>query len=182
MVKRERALQRGIWMAGLAVIGLVAASFVTTRGTAQEEAAAEPAPPADQTYLGVKECASCHFKQFMSWMKTPHAKTFDLLPDEYKTNEKCLECHTTGYGKESGFKDVATTPSLVGTSCEACHGPGSKHAEIARGMGKDQLTPEQEKTVRDSIWKILPSNACVKCHTVAAHGESQTPPELRKKD
>lgn len=141
----------------------------------------EPAPPAGQTYTGAKDCASCHFEQFMSWSKSKHAKSFELLPAKYQSDEKCLTCHTTGYGEETGFKDIKTTKALAGTTCESCHGPGSKHDEIARGYGKAKLTPEQEKEVRDSIWLVLPGNSCVECHTVQGHKKSETPEELRPK-
>ncbi len=139
-------------------------------------------PPEDQTYTGAKRCASCHFTQYMSWKKTKHAKTFDLLPAEYQEDAKCLKCHTTGYGTPSGYKDQASTASLAGTTCESCHGPGSKHDEIAQQFkSKKTLTPEEEKLVRGSIWLMLPKNVCVECHTVQAHKKSETPPELRKK-
>ncbi len=70
---------------------------------------AEPAPPEGQEYTGAKECASCHFKQFMSWKSTAHAKSFDLLPGDYAKDEGCLKCHTTGYGEATGFKDAASS-------------------------------------------------------------------------
>jgi Cytochrome c554 and c-prime len=140
----------------------------------------EPAPPADQQYTGSKQCAACHFDQFMKWKTTKHAKTFDLLPAQYQADAKCLACHTTGYGRATGFTTEAASPDLKGTSCEACHGPGSKHAEIAKQFANMKLTPEQEKTVRDSIWRILPTNACISCHVLQGHHDNPTPPELRK--
>ena len=144
-------------------------------------AAQEPAPPADQQYIGAKQCAACHFDQFMKWKTTKHAKSFDSLPAQYQADAKCLPCHTTGFGRASGFKTAAASPDLKGTSCEACHGPGSKHGEIAKQFANMKLTPEQEKTVRDSIWRILPNNACISCHVLQGHHENPTPPELRKK-
>jgi len=176
----------------LLVFGLVSAIvggyFLVTTGSAWSQpmgdeaaAAPEPAPPTDQQFIGTKQCASCHFEQFMKWKTTKHATAFELLPAQYQADAKCLACHTTGFGAESGFKTAAASADLKGTTCEACHGPGSKHAEMAKQFANQKLTPEQEKTVRDSIWKILPGNACIKCHQVQAHHESQTPPELRKK-
>jgi hypothetical protein len=140
----------------------------------------EPAPPADQQYTGVKQCAACHFDQFMKWKSTKHAKNFDLLPAKYQADAKCLPCHTTGFGAPTGFKTAAASADLKGTTCEACHGPGSKHGEIAKQFADKKLTPEQEKAVRDSIWKNQPKNACVACHVVQGHHDSPTPPELRK--
>ena len=140
----------------------------------------EPAPPEGQTYTGSKECASCHFKQFMSWKKTKHAGAFKLLPAKYRKDATCLKCHTTGFGEPSGFKDIESTPALAGNSCEMCHGPGSKHSEICKGLDK-KLDAAQEKLARDSIWKMIPENICVSCHQAMAHGESATPKELRGK-
>ena len=49
---------------------------------------------------------------------------------------------------------------------------------IAKGFGKEKLTAEQEKLVRDSIWMMVPKNVCVTCHLVQGHGEPATPKEL----
>lgn len=141
----------------------------------------EGAVPEGQSYIGVKKCASCHFQQYMTWAKTKHAKTFDLLPANYQTDATCIKCHTTGHGEPTGFKDKATTPNLVGTSCEKCHGPGSKHEEICKAFGKEKLAPAQEEQARGSIYLMLPKNICVECHKAEGHGETGTPKELRTK-
>lgn len=154
--------------------GMVVASaffilvMVATTEGPTSSATALAQPPEGQTYIGTKKCASCHFKQYMVFRKTKHAKSFDILPEKYKADTNCLECHTTGHGEASGYKD-ASTPELAGTSCEACHGPGSKHAEMAQAFGKKKLTEEEERTVRGSIFKIRPDNACLKCHATKAH-------------
>jgi len=132
-----------------------------------ESAAAQP--PEGQTYVGTRECAACHFDQFMAWRQTPHAKAFDQLPAKYRTDTTCLKCHTTGHGEPTGFKSPQETPNLVGNSCEGCHGPGSKHAEVAKAFGQKQLTPQEETQVRSTIHKMLPKNVCVECHLATAH-------------
>jgi hypothetical protein len=43
-----------------------------------------------------------------------------------------------------------------------------------------ELTPEQEKKIRDSIWLMTPKNICVECHKVQGHHDPETPKELRK--
>ncbi|HYW78593.1 MAG TPA: cytochrome c family protein [Thermoguttaceae bacterium] len=156
-------------------------ALVTLVAISAQAIAEEPAPPEGQTYVGAKDCASCHFKQFLTWSKTKHAKSFDLLPESYQTNAECLHCHSTGFGTDTGFTDKATTPTLVGTGCEVCHGPGSKHAEIAKGFGKEKLTDEQEQQVRDAIWRLVPKNICIECHTTQGHQASSTPKELQAK-
>ncbi|MCB8943904.1 MAG: hypothetical protein H6658_09120 [Ardenticatenaceae bacterium] len=43
----------------------------------------------------------------------------------------CANCHTTGYsarGNQDGRAGIAGTWALDGVQCEACHGPGSLHA------------------------------------------------------
>ncbi len=161
------------------LVGTVAAVRSAAAQPAGEQSA-EPAPPKDQTYAGAKECASCHFKQFMTWRKTGHSKSFELLPEQYQSDPECLKCHTTGYGQPTGYKSASDT-GLKGTACEACHGPGSKHVEICKNLGKDKLTAEQEQAARDSIWLIPPRNVCVTCHVVQGHGKNPTPAELRTK-
>lgn len=181
---KPRLSQRTV---GLTVVfGLVC--FVFVGGTAWSQPVgptpaepAEPAAPEDQQYMGTKQCAACHFDQFMKWKSSKHATAFELLPAQYQTDQKCVACHTTGFGRETGFKTIADTPDLKGVSCEACHGPGSKHGEIAKQFANQKLTPEQAKAVNDSIWRMSPKNVCVSCHTVQGHHESETPPELRKK-
>lgn len=48
-------------------------------------------------------------------------------------NHMCAECHSTNLKKNFDTKSLTyhTTFSEINVSCEACHGPGSIHAEIA---------------------------------------------------
>jgi hypothetical protein len=167
-----------ITLAGAALVLATMSLVMAPRST--RTAVADP--PENQTYTGVKRCASCHFEQFMKWKKTRHADAFKLLTAKYEKDPKCVECHTTGFGKPSGFKDKASSAALVGVTCENCHGPGSEHEKISQKFAKVKtLTPEQDKQVRGSIWLMLPKNVCVECHKVQAHGDAQTPPALRTK-
>ncbi len=169
MKVRRRVLMSVAMVMALTVGGIVAQSV-------RSQPPAEPAgpavsPPADQTYTGAKACSACHFKQFMAWKKTKHATdAFSKLPAKYKTDATCLICHATGFGAATGFKDEASSATLVGTSCEACHGPGSKHAEEAKKFAnKKKLEPEEEKMVRGTIYKVLPQNVCMRCHATQVH-------------
>jgi hypothetical protein len=125
-------------------------------------------PPEDQEYMGTKQCAACHFDQFMEFRKTKHAKAFEILPEKYREDASCLECHTTGFGEPTGYKD-SSTPDLAGTSCEACHGPGSKHGEISKQFANKTLTEEESVYVRSTIHLMLPDNSCVACHKSKGH-------------
>jgi hypothetical protein len=170
MKVRRRVLVAFAMVLVLTACGILAESV-------RSQPPAEPAgpavsPPADQTYTGSKACSACHFKQFMSWKKTKHATdAFAKLPAKYKADASCLTCHSTGFGAATGFKDEASTPTLAGTTCEACHGPGSKHAEVAKQYANKKLTPEQDAAVRGTIYKVLPQNVCMRCHTAQVHKE-----------
>jgi hypothetical protein len=135
-------------------------------------AVTEVTPPADQTYTGARQCSSCHFKEYMSWKKTKHnTDAFKCLTAKYKADPSCLACHATGFGAATGYKDESTS-NLAGTTCEACHGPGSKHADIAKKYAdKKTLAPDEEKEVRGSIYRVLPQNVCARCHTSQTHKE-----------
>jgi hypothetical protein len=153
-------------------------ALVLTGPLAVQGADAEPAPPEGQTYIGAKRCASCHFEPFLSWKKTAHANAFEVLTAKYQKDEKCLKCHTTAFGEPTGYKQGELV--LAGVTCETCHGPGSRHEEVAQPFTTvKNLPPEQEKRVRDSIWRFPPKNVCIDCHIVQGHKPSETPPELR---
>ena len=99
------------------------------------------------------KCKPCHLKLYKSWQKTKHANSFQLLVEIGKDQDpECLKCHVTGYGKPGGFVDEATTPHLAGTSCEACHGPASKHLAIKKKSEKKGTMGEVKK------------GTCEKCH------------------
>lgn len=170
----------GRWFSGTVLV-LTSVLLVTTFAVFAGADDPEPPAPADQQYTGSKRCASCHFEQYMAWKKDQHSKAFDTLTAKYQKDASCLKCHTTGYGEETGYKDQETTSSLAGVTCESCHGPGSKHEEICKPLAQvKDLSPEQEKAVRDSIWLMLPKNVCVECHQTKAHKKSSTPKEMQK--
>jgi mono/diheme cytochrome c family protein len=155
----------------VAGIVFVMGGIVNSQPPGSRDAAAEATPPAGQTYVGVKRCGSCHFKELMSWKKTKHATdAWEKVPAKYRAAAECVVCHSTGYGEATGFKDESSTANLAGTTCEACHGPGSKHAEACKAFTtKKILSPEEQKIARGSIYKIQPRNVCVACHTMQGH-------------
>ena len=80
-----------------------------------------------------------------------------------------MKCHSTGHGQQAGFTSIDATPGLQGTSCEACHAQGSKHAEIAKSFGNKKLGKDEEAYVRSTIYKVQPKNVCVECHITRGH-------------
>lgn len=159
----------GFFAMSLSTLAALLTSPSTSLAENADDAAAEPAPPANQTFIGSKKCAACHFDQFLIWRGDKHAKAYEILPSKYKKDASCLKCHTTGFGEPTGFKTAADT-HLAGVTCESCHGPGSEHEKIAKPFANvDKLTPEQTKLCRDSIYLMLPKNVCITCHTSKAH-------------
>jgi tetratricopeptide (TPR) repeat protein/nitrate/TMAO reductase-like tetraheme cytochrome c subunit len=51
-------------------------------------------------------------------------------------NNMCADCHSTNLRKEFDVATLTyhTTWSEIDVSCEACHGPGSLHVQLARGL------------------------------------------------
>ena len=161
---------RRIWgVALVGALGLGCLALSANAGSGATEPATISAVKADATYIGAKKCKKCHIKQNKTWKKTKHASTWDLLPEAYRKDEAvdeqgkaCVSCHMTGYGKPGGPATMAEgqETKLEGTQCEACHGPGSAHADLAKEhKGKDPV-PE---VVTKSISKVL-EGACVGCH------------------
>lgn len=106
-------------------------------------------------YIGSEKCDECHKSQYKAW--TEHSrkgrswKTISAMKGGLTTVEfeACFECHTTGYGKETGFVSVEKTPGLKNVGCEACHGPGNLHTQ----------TMEKAHIVKTATIDI-----CQKCH------------------
>jgi len=105
-------------------------------------------------------------------------------------NYMCADCHSTDVRKnyDPANDGYATTWSEISVGCEACHGPGSRHAELARLAGKDQGWSEQSLGLtvrfderRDVVWAIDPQtgnarrsqprpsdteiSVCAQCHS-----------------
>ncbi|MFA6425256.1 MAG: multiheme c-type cytochrome [Phycisphaerae bacterium] len=139
------------------------------------------------SYVGIDKCKMCHIKQYNSWKTTKMAKTFDVLKPaasaeaktkfkldpqkDYTTDAKCLECHTTGFGMPGGYKipqagdlkDTARAKANEGTTCESCHGPGSKFVVIH----KDVMMKKRKHTL-DELYKAgqrkVDAGTCTACH------------------
>lgn len=70
-----------------------------------------------------------------------------------ETPYDCGACHTTGYrpqGHQDNLEGIVGTWAFPGVQCEACHGPGSRHAEDPYGV---------------SMRLDRSSQLCGQCHT-----------------
>lgn len=117
----------------------------TTKASAQSQA----------RYVGVDKCKGCHPKEYKDFEGRKFSKAWAVLEMRGKTSDgECLKCHATGYGKPSGYVSEEATPHLKYKQCEACHGPGSVHAD--NPMDVDAKNG-MKKYVRDE-------DVCIKCH------------------
>ena len=133
----------------------------------------------DHAYVGTKNCRKCHIKEWKSWRETKMANAFETLkpgvaadrkgelgldPEmDYTTDEECVRCHVTGYGKEGGFTSLEETPELAGVSCEMCHGPGGTYTQDGYMTLKNK---EYKKTDLVAVGLVNPptEEQCVVCH------------------
>ena len=105
--------------------------------------------PKASPLAGAISCKRCHEVNYGNWLKTKHAKASQTIAASPKySQEECLMCHSTGYGKIGEYATVADIPFyLQGVQCEACHGEGRGH-------------PEKGK-----IERKVTLGACRNCHT-----------------
>ncbi|MDR3569385.1 MAG: cytochrome c family protein [Syntrophobacteraceae bacterium] len=107
------------------------------------------------TYVGSKKCQACHggeYARFEKYSRMTRSYSDVLIMKRGLTREeyqKCLECHTTGFGKPGGFRSAKETPRMKEVGCEACHGPGSIHV--------------QSSDPKD-IKKVVSETDCQACH------------------
>ena len=83
-------------------------------------------------YVGADQCSSCHGSTYNSYLGTVHAGAYT---NAYAVANFTPSCLTVGFGQQTGFTNLASTPTLANVGCENCHGPagwhrGSDHAKI----------------------------------------------------
>ncbi|MCF7976290.1 MAG: cytochrome c family protein [Phycisphaerae bacterium] len=146
------------------------------------------------TYVGVKKCKSCHFKQWSSWRKTKMATTFEVLKPGVRAEEKtklkfdpnkdytkdpeCLGCHTSGYGIPGGYVVAAEGDAEAqkqaadneGVTCEGCHGPGSKSIVIQEDI-KENKRPYTFAELRAVGFQHADVRSCTPCHNPSDPGK-----------
>ena len=110
----------------------------------------EEAPYEGASYVLSETCRKCHEEAYRVWEETKHARAFQVLVERHQDyNPACVGCHSTGFRRPTGFKNINSTPTLANVHCEACHGPGKGHPEKA-GKGYGQAG----------------TDTCRVCHTV----------------
>lgn len=163
------------WIA--AAVALVGVAVV---GFAPEGSAAQPAQAKVNKYIGAAKCKSCHSSeetgnQHGAWSKMKHAQAYEALASDAakkaaadrgiadaQKDEKCLKCHTTGFGAPAEQFDKKFDIKL-GVQCESCHGPGEAHmkARLAAAASED---PAKKVLGEGEIIGTPEKKLCVTCH------------------
>ena len=134
--------------------------------------------PTTREFVGSEKCAECHTTAFKIWKNTPHAHATDSIvePPERSIarhfDPECVSCHVTGWNPSkfapyrTGFESLETTPHMLGSGCENCHGPGSKH--VAAELGEFVADAELLKKLREEMKLPLEqaSDKCMQCHDI----------------
>jgi len=133
----------------------------------------------EHSYIGTKNCKKCHIKQWKSWSETKMADAFETLkpgvdverkaelgldPEvDYTTDEACVRCHVTGFGKEGGFTSIEATPDLAGVGCEMCHGAGAGYTQDGYMTLKNK---EYKRADLIGVGLVHPVDeaVCTQCH------------------
>jgi len=89
------------------------------------------------------------------WQSLTLADTWD--DPAYDWDQSCAYCHTTGLNLERVRWEED------GVQCEACHGPGEEHADLASDAGRN---PSEEELieVRAAINPAIDPQTCGQCH------------------
>lgn len=136
-------------------------------------------------YVGIKSCSGCHKSEGKSWATTKHAKAFELLKKgvaveakkkagledkDYTKDEKCLHCHTVGFGAKGGYDlsmPEAQSKYFTTIGCEMCHGAGGLYKKEMRKAGfqykKNKKTTARRKLI-DAGQNDNLEEVCNSCH------------------
>lgn len=123
------------------------ARFIDKNGyiiTDSPENVASGGTVSDTTYLNQYNFANRTLKKDAGWVS--------YNPGRVQMKYDCGTCHTTGYrptGHQDDMEGIVGQWAEPGIQCEACHGPGSLHADNPYGIAL--------KIERDA-------EACGKCH------------------
>ena len=105
---------------------------------------------AQSEYVGVDACKTCHPSEHTQWKTTRHAFAINTLLDVRRHFQpKCVVCHVTGMGYETGYEMGDLKHPLINVQCEMCHGPGGDHIR----------NPWNSEMIR-----VPSAQHCVTCH------------------
>jgi len=106
-----------------------------------------------ERYLGIEICRRCHASIMPRFVASRHFRAFETLRSRGEAaNPECLACHSTGYGRPTGYDPEAEKKGaayLQGVQCEACHGPGTVHE---RGGSYVKAARESCRACHTSKW------------------------------
>jgi 2',3'-cyclic-nucleotide 2'-phosphodiesterase (5'-nucleotidase family) len=115
-------------------------------------------------YRGSEACRRCHEKEWNHWKTTKHAAAYAVLSKKcYDPSPECLQCHTTGYGREKGFTTAGRTPHLANVGCEVCHGPRGRHTDEMEERERKGLIRPPITDAR--LTRRSAGTPCALCHT-----------------
>jgi hypothetical protein len=114
-------------------------------------------------FVGSLKCRECHVGEYESWKKTRHARSYKTLLYIGKNEESnCLKCHTTGFEKRTGFKNIRESEDLAAVGCETCHGPSLEHISMLSSKKEDTIYGIKKDCKRCEYIKF-----CIRCHNLA---------------
>jgi hypothetical protein len=110
----------------------------------------EAPTPERPGYVGSAACAGCHPAATVAFRAMKHARAYAALVDQGKQHHlDCVTCHVTGWQRPGGVCRIDKTEGRAEVGCEACHGPGSRHA----------LAPTKQ-----TIQRAATPATCTGCH------------------
>ncbi|MCG3119142.1 MAG: hypothetical protein ALAOOOJD_01473 [bacterium] len=92
-------------------------------------------------------------------------------------NFMCAECHSTNLQKNYSLHDdrFATSWSEINVSCEACHGPGSRHVENARSAKPEVGLVFSLRDTSGGTWTFEPGQTVARrTKPLSSHHELET--------
>lgn len=111
-------------------------------------------------WAGSASCGRCHSSTHANWANTLHGDALASLEAIGQAeSERCLPCHTVGFG-DGGFTSREATPELADVGCESCHGPGAAHA-----------ADPSDESVKPTA--SISSEVCGVCHTGSHHPNTE---------
>ncbi|OEJ98820.1 hypothetical protein A8C32_06435 [Flavivirga aquatica] len=120
-----------------------------------------------------------HYQCLRTAWDTEKEKWFDLYPN-FKVvhsewlhwsrgglnwNTMCSDCHSTNVRKNYDFNSHSydTKYAIINVSCEACHGPGKKHVDQVKLLGRDyKFSNELQMSANTKPKELV--DQCARCH------------------